>query len=213
MTTTLISVHQCVCVVRDMCYCAYALTTLINQESRGNQSTFKERPFTVQMHKGELCLLLLFDFIAQCVCMWVLRPARDASASARPERGQFDASIWRIKVLERALLSKICTVQSWLVCVTSVTSQTKRLAVFSKGFQLRNCSIYRGVIQNVVVYIKERIYKYVSVCPACRHFIFQYLFVFALNWVASKFHESVCEVFPSDIPISCTHVATTILAK
>jgi hypothetical protein len=41
----------------------YALVTLINQGSSGNQSAFKDRPFTVQTHKEELCLLLLFDLI------------------------------------------------------------------------------------------------------------------------------------------------------
>jgi hypothetical protein len=68
-------------------WCAIsALVTLINQGSSGNQSAFKQRPFTVQMQKEELCLLLLFDFIAQCVCMWVLKPVHNASASARQEK-------------------------------------------------------------------------------------------------------------------------------
>jgi hypothetical protein len=31
-----------------------ALAILFNQGSSGNQSAFKERPFTVQMHKEEL---------------------------------------------------------------------------------------------------------------------------------------------------------------
>ena len=43
--------------------------------------------------------------------------------------------------------------------------------------------------------MKERIHKYVSVCPACRHFIFKYLIVFAHKLPPNSMNKSVCEVF------------------
>jgi hypothetical protein len=51
-----------------MCYGALR-TTLFNQGSSGNQSAFKERPFTVQMQKEKLFLVLSFGFVVKCVCL------------------------------------------------------------------------------------------------------------------------------------------------
>jgi hypothetical protein len=71
----------------------YALVTLINQGSSGNQSAFKDRPFTVQTHKEELCLLLLLillfsAYACECYDLRVM-PAR----APDKKRGQLHASI------------------------------------------------------------------------------------------------------------------------
>jgi hypothetical protein len=70
----------------------YALASVFNLGTSGNQFAFKERPFTEQMQKEELLLLLSFGFIVERVCLRLLGTARDASANARHEGGQLDAS-------------------------------------------------------------------------------------------------------------------------
>ena len=85
-------------------------------------------------------------FYCVCECQDLLKMTGRTPGMKRGELAVL-SSFEGLNCLNTALLGKTLHCSKCPICVPSVTRQTRHQTVFSKGFQPRNCAVYRRMTQ------------------------------------------------------------------
>jgi hypothetical protein len=157
-----------------------ALATLLKQGAVEISLLSKKDHFSavlpVQMQKEDLSSASVpgSGCIVKCVCMWVLGSwsARDASANARHAKRSTGCIILKgWTAWKRLYWVKCCTVQSVKFVSLPLLGKLGTRQYFQKVSSREIVQSTEEWHKHVAVHMKKRICKYMSVCPACRHFV------------------------------------------